>query len=201
MSESIELNELVDFLTIAEKQGYLNEHTAQARRTACSKLFSVLEPDQRTIQYVRDNIGTITTRFQNLNREVRGNTVEEYRRRVQLVLDDYSAWSTDRAGWERSAGSKGARSTSNNESEKKQPRSSRTEKPRAAQAEESPDARTVTFPLRPDFELSVTMPRDGLSVAELKKLLYFMLPYAKDWEPSGSPQQVFAALERTGTHD
>jgi hypothetical protein len=43
------------------------------------------------------------------------------------------------------------------------------------------------------------LPRDGLTVAELKKLLYFLLPYTKDWEPNGSPQQVFAALERTGT--
>jgi hypothetical protein len=38
-----------------------------------------------------------------------------------------------------------------------------------------------------------------VTVAELKKLLYFMLPYTKDWEPTGSPQQVLAALERTDT--
>jgi hypothetical protein len=38
-----------------------------------------------------------------------------------------------------------------------------------------------------------------VTVAELKKSLYFMLPCTKDWEPTGSPQQVSAALERTGT--
>ncbi len=197
MSTESSLDDLIKFLTIAEKQGFINEHTAQARRTACSKLFSVLEPDQRNVEYVRNNLEGIKTRFQNLNREVRGGTVEEYGRRVQLVLDSYTVWSTDRAEWERTAGSKGAKSTTTESAEKK-PRANKQEK-KTAEPETDPDSRTVSFPLRPGFDLTITLPRDGITVKELKKLLYFLLPYTKDWEPTGTPQQVFSALERTGT--
>lgn len=68
--------------------------------------------------------------------------------------------------------------------------------PAAPAADATPAAllkatRTVTFPIRPDFDVSITLPREGLSVSELKKLLYFMLPYATDWEPSMSPRSVF----------
>jgi hypothetical protein len=56
----------------------------------------------------------------------------------------------------------------------------------------------VTFPIRPDFELQVKLPRDGLTVQELKKLMYFLLPYTQDWEPSESPRTVFRMLERDG---
>lgn len=159
----------------------------------------MLDPDQRTIAYVRDNLSTIATRFQNLNREVRGGTVEEYARRVQLVLDGFALWSTNKAEWERTQGAKGAKSTTSSEGTEKKPRATRSEKPRASAQEESADVRNVTFPLRPDFDLTIGLPRDGLTVAELKKLAYFLLPYTKDWEPNGSPQQVFSMLERTGT--
>jgi len=198
------LEEVIEFLVIAEKQGFLNDNTVQARRTACNKLFSVLDEDQKTVEYVRDNLDLIKTRFQNLNKEVRGGTVEEYGRRVQLVLNDYAQWKTDRSGWERDVGARGARESrmTSGDTEKK-PRST----PRAEKSKQSPSdgaannggaARVVTFPLRQDFEVSVGLPRDGITVSELKRLLWFLLPYARDWEPTTSPRVVFPMLESNG---
>ena len=66
----------------------------------------------------------------------------------------------------------------------------------AASAVSAKAPRTVTFPFRSDFDVSITLPREGMSVKELKKLLYFLLPYAIDWEPTMSPRTVFEVLER-----
>jgi hypothetical protein len=70
-------------------------------------LFSVLDDDQRNVEYVRENLDVIKARFQNLNKEVSGQTVEIYVNRVRLSLDDSAKWSTDRAQWERDSAAKG----------------------------------------------------------------------------------------------
>lgn len=194
------VDEVIEFLGIAGDKGFLNDNTVVARRTACNKFFDILEPDQKNVEYVRENLDVIKARFSNLNKEVRGNTVEEYARRVKLVIEDFTAWKTDRAAWEREVSSRQSARPANDGEKKSKPK---TEKPQPqanggaqAQATPNPDARVVTFPIRPDFDIQVTLPRTGLTVPELKKLVYFLLPYAPDWEPSESPRNVFPMLER-----
>ena len=196
------VNELTEFLTIAGEQGFLNDNTVSARRTACTKFFDILEPDQKTVEYVRDNLAVIKARFSNLNKEVRGNTVEEYARRVQLVINDFTAWKADRAAWEREVSSRQSARPASDGDKKGKPKDDKVKKQQGnGTAQQDPsnlhrDARVVTFPIRPDFELQVSLPRDGLTVQELKKLVYFLLPYASDWEPTESPRSVFPMLER-----
>src|SRR5437660_9647162 len=102
------IDEIFTFLSIAEDKGFLNANTVQGRRTACTKLFSVLEDDeQRTMEYVRDNLELIKTRFQHLNNDVRGQTVDEYARRAAIAISDFTKWKTDRAGWEKEIAARG----------------------------------------------------------------------------------------------
>lgn len=199
------VDEVIEFLGIAGDKGFLNDNTVVARRTACNKFFDILEPDQKTVEYVRDNLDVVKARFSNLNKDVRGNTVDEYARRVKLVLDDFTAWKTDRSAWERDvsarsrpAGDGERKAKPKAEKPKAPPQQSTTGNGAAHQAppNANPDTRTVTFPIRPDFDLSVTLPRAGIKVDELKRLVYFLLPYAQDWEPSESPRSVFPMLER-----
>lgn len=194
------VDEVIEFLGIAGDKGFLNDNTVVARRTACNKFFDILEPDQKNVEYVRENLDVIKARFSNLNKEVRGNTVEEYARRVKLVIEDFTAWKTDRAAWERDVSSRQSARPANDGEKKSKPKTEKAQ-PQAnggaqAQATPNPDARVVTFPIRPDFDIQVTLPRAGLTVPELKKLVYFLLPYAPDWEPSESPRNVFPMLER-----
>src|SRR5688500_16988875 len=100
------VDEVIEFLGIAGDKGFLNDNTVVARRTACNKILDLLEPDHKNVEYVRDNLDVIKSRFSNLNKDVRGNTVDEYARRVQLVLNDFTAWKEDRAAWERSVSAK-----------------------------------------------------------------------------------------------
>lgn len=201
------LDEPIEFLGIAASKGFLNDNTVQARKTACTKFFDILDPDQKTVEYVRDNLDVIKARFSNLNKDVAGATVNEYARRVKLVLDDFTAWTADRAGWERRVsakqsarpagdGEKKAKSKPKADKAKAQAQQASSGNGATHQAPPNPDTRTVTFPIRPDFDLSVTLPRAGITVDELKRLVYFLLPYAQDWEPSESPRSVFPMLER-----
>lgn len=199
------VDEPLEFLAIAASKGFLNDNTVNARRTACNKFFDILDSDQKTVEYVRDNLDVIKARFSNLNKDVAGTTVDEYARRVQRVLSDFTAWKEDRAGWERSVSAKqSARPAGDGEKKARAPKADRAKaQPQGNGATHTantanhakPDSRVVTFPIRPDFDLQVTLPRSGLTVPELKKLVYFLLPYASDWEPTQSPRSVFPMLE------
>ncbi len=181
-----EIDGLIGFLGIAEKQGFLNANTAQGRRTACSKLLSVLEPDQRTVAYVRDHLDVIKTRFQHLNPEVRGQTIEEYGRRVAIVVDDFTKWSTDKAAWEKGVGAKGVRS--NGDSGESRARPERAKSAAAKHTSVPDNMRVIEVPLRPGVDAIVTLPRD-LKFAEVKRIALAMLPYASDWDPTAMPAQ------------
>ena len=60
------LDEVIEFLDIASSKGFINDNTASARKTACVKFFDILEPDQKNVEYVKDNLEIIKTRFTNL---------------------------------------------------------------------------------------------------------------------------------------
>jgi hypothetical protein len=200
---TISTDDVVEFLGIIGEKGFGNKNTINGLRTACAKFFEILEPDQKNVEYVQENLDVIKARFANLNRDVAGTTVDEYARRVQLALSDFAAWTTDRSGWERSISAKqNARPSSDGE---RKPRTSKTEKPSQepppvhAQPAADPSVRIVEFPLRPDFDLKITLPRNGITMAELRKLAWFLLPYATDFDPATSPRDTFPMLDRTGT--
>jgi hypothetical protein len=129
------------------------------------KFFDILEPDKKNVEYVKDNLEIIKTRFTNLYKDVRGNTVEEYGRRVALVINEFIAWKTDRVAWERDVSARQNSRPTNDGERKAKPKAeakSSTENATPRQDPPSPDTRVVNFPIRPDFELQVKLPRDGL---------------------------------------
>ena len=73
----------------------------------------------------------------------------------------------------------------------------RPEKPKAAatasRLEDDPDARVVKIPLPLGFEVEIKVPRN-LTVADLRRMLCGLLPYASDWDPNESPRQTFLQL-------
>jgi hypothetical protein len=189
------LDQVIEFLEIAEKKGNFNTNTAQSRRTACSKIFSVLDDDQRTVEYVRDNLDVIKARFQNLNKEVSGQTVEIYISRVRLSLDDFAQWGADRAQWERDSASKATRSAS---TEKKVPPKKTAERNGAAEAP-ADDMRTVKFPLNAGGDVSVSFPRDALTSADIRRLAWGLAAYATDSNfESSSVRSPFPVLDAGG---
>ena len=52
----------------------------------------------------------------------------------------------------------------------------------------------LTFPLRPDFEVVVHLPRDGITTLELQRLGMFLYPYVNDFGAAGSPRVIFPGM-------
>lgn len=199
------LTEVIEFLDIANSKGFLNSFTVQSRITGCNKFFEILDEDQKNVEYLDKNLEIVKARFANLNKDVRGNTVDQYARRVRLVLSDFLAWKQDRSAWEREISSKqSARQTTTKEKAapkkdkpKKKTTAEETHETISAMPNEAPSeksGRTVSFPLREDFDLSITLPVKGITLSELKRLGLFLLPYISDWEEKTDPNGLFFPL-------
>jgi hypothetical protein len=192
--ETHSLDEMFEFLDIAQMKGHINGNTVVARRTACKKLFTVLDPDQRTIEYVAGNLDVIRNQFQKLHPGVLGTTVEEYARRASLVIADFEKWSKDRAAWEKEIAAKATKSNGDG-GEKR----AKSEKPKrsvvaATETDTPADARTITVPLGSGFEATVTFPKD-LTFAQVKRLAFALAPYASDWDPEARPPQQVLPMQ------
>lgn len=192
---TIPLTEVSDFLEVASKKNFFNEHTIQSRRVACNKFFEILDEDQKNVEYVRDNLDVVKARFTNRYTEVRGHTVDVYANRVLLVLKDFLAWKADRSAWERAVAARQSARATAAEGEKH----TRAEKPRPAAAsapssQDDPDTHTVKIPLPGGRQVVIDLPR-ALTVKDLQRVLWALLPYASDWDPSVSPRQTFPQLE------
>lgn len=194
---STPLSDVSSFLEVAEKKDYFNAHTIQSRRVACNKFFEILDEDQQTVEYVSQNLDVIKARFTNRYPEVRGNTIEVYAQRVRLVFNDFLAWKADRAAWERDIAARQSNRATNGDGEKRarpeRAKASASPPPRA-DSDESPDMRMVKIPLPAGVDVEVKIPRD-LSKSDLKRVLWALLPYAKDFDPDVSPQVTFPQLE------
>lgn len=196
---AISTDEMTEFLGIVGEKGFLNPNTSGARLTACRKFIDILDPEQRTVEYLSENLDVIKQRFMNLNTDVAGATVDEYARRVKLVIDDFTEWKADRGGWERkNAAKQNSRSSGDGEkkakpkAEKSKAESAPASIPAASSIHVDRSLRTVEFPLR-SGDAKVTFPRD-LTMADVKKIAWGLMPYAADFDPEVSARDPFPAL-------
>src|SRR5262245_21858879 len=97
------IDEVFEFLGIVATRGTWNDNTVQARRTACNKFFDILDESagEKSVEYVSGNLDVIKARYMNLNKTAAGTTVDEYGRRVMLVLNEFAEWKSDRSAWEK----------------------------------------------------------------------------------------------------
>ena len=196
------LNEPLEFLGVVATRGTWNDNTIQARRTACNKFFDILDEGEKNVEYVRDNLDVIKARYMNLNKEVAGATVDEYGRRVMLVLTEFAEWKEDRSAWEKKHAAKQSTRPAGDTEKKAKPK---TEKPKveAVQPEGSiridPATRTITIPLR-NGDATITIPREFVT-GDVKRLAWALLPYATDFDPEVSPRETFRQLERVDIHN
>lgn len=181
MTSQTSLDEIFSFLDYVQNKGFMKKNTALARRTACNKLFSVLEAESKNAEYVRDNIDVIKKRYQNLNADTTGLTIDEYARRVTAVLDDFFVWREDRGGWERSVSSKTTRTPKKEKTGTKAvPEETTTRCSHSNESLGDEVSRYVTFPLRNNFEGQIKVPKEGLTKAEAKRYMMVLLTHCNE---------------------
>jgi hypothetical protein len=195
MSSSID--DVQDFLSTIGKQGLINDNTISGRKTALAKFAAVLDENQKTVEYLASNIDVVKVRFQNLNKDVRGATVDEYAHRVLGSLSDFQEWSTDRGAWERKISAKGARSATADGSEKKPAKADRAKSAETFQSRPADGTRVVSIPIRPDFDVQLAVPKD-LTIAEVRRLAFVLTGYTADFDPMKPVQpQLFLKADET----
>jgi hypothetical protein len=169
------LDEVLDFLTTVTKQGFINENTAGARRTAIAKLSEVLEANQRNCDYVLANIDTIKVRMQNLAKDVRGGTIDAYANRATFAITEYQKWMSDRSGWERDSASRNRAPAENGEK--------KTKVFRPTMGSKAVGAHTMQIRLQSGFDVSVTLPNGEFTQADVARIAYFLRGVATDFDP------------------
>lgn len=119
MSLIRDTEEVMKFLEFVGRKSILNEHAINCRLTACNNLFSVLNEDEDSLDYILKNLDVLTNRFRNKNTSVQASTLKVYKSRVKSSLEDFKAWSADPFAWERAITDKAKASGLESRKEKK----------------------------------------------------------------------------------
>lgn len=206
------LDEFYRFLDHTEVRGILPKATVQNRRAAAKAVFTVLEGDDAaaSVEYVIENFDTVLHRFTVKNRaEVKGQTIETYKSRLKSALQDFKEWTENPSAWERSLHSKGqkpkaAKKDSSDRDTAEKRESKPSPPPEAATAESTQHAgasharggRLISLPIRAgQFEITATIPQDGLSMAEFLKFGSWLIHYLKEDQVNDQPQMWQRLLE------
>jgi len=179
---------LLSFLDWAATKGKMNQRTAEGRKVACNRLFSVLDEDERADVRTLD-LDDIAARFHNLQgTSYTQSSLREYRRRVEKAITDFLEWKKDPSSWRPSTASpktrdKGERSETLR-SEKPRGTGSSVQ-PRSIPPSWSPTEQPVyPYPLRPEVTVLISnLPRD-LTLAEARRLGAFLQTLAVDYSPN-----------------
>lgn len=83
--------EVSEFLTHPVIVGSIKPATAKARQVALRKFMKVLKEDEKTVEYLSDNLEIIKKRVLDDDRNIRGKTVEEYAKRIRQTLRGFKS--------------------------------------------------------------------------------------------------------------
>lgn len=181
------------FLDYLIDKGLINPNTGAGMRSACEKLFSVLDEDEK------QNLGGLDVdrtlkRFINLKPGVLSpESSGVYRARVKKALDLLEMFNRDPSGFKMDAiprprvadgarNGKPAVRIKNRQSEAPK-QDSPAETPHDADLQRRSGSVSLTFPLREDFIAQFVLPKD-LNVREAKRLAAYFVVLAIDYEPS-----------------
>jgi hypothetical protein len=192
MSLISETNEVIRFLEFLGKKSILNQSTVHCRMTACNHFFEILEDHENNMDYLLENLNILMHRFRNKNPNVSKDTLRVYKSRIKGSLEDYRDWCRDPLAWERNLNQKANAYLLKKKNSKKPIKENfETPKKEAAATSATTEAETetqqkqtgsrkVSFPIRPDFEIQMSIPIDGITRKELQKIGLFLYPYCKD---------------------
>lgn len=174
MANAYSKDDLLDFLDHMGERGLMPASTAKALAVAVRNVFTVLTDDEQKNLAELDTSAVIKRFMNKRARDFSPTSLKEYGRRVERAITLHDAWQADPANF-----SVKTRETST-------PRKNRT----AATATETPatDSRSdvsatlgkpsggysSSFPIRPDWVVTVANIPANLSVAEAERLAKFV---------------------------
>lgn len=181
--------EVASFIGRQRSIGRYNKNTALAREAACARIATVLEPEQDTVGYVKDHLSDLVRRYGNKNPKVGKGSLETYRSRVEKAIEDFIGHKTD-ANWEpRTRGSRIDRRSKASPPpptavEASQPTNTDPVVTLLGGLPANATALRHRFPLRPDFDVEILLPRD-FTAKEAKRLTTWISALANAFTDEG----------------
>jgi hypothetical protein len=176
------LHALHEFLQYVGKKGLITKQQAQNWRVASGQILSDLTPAEEADVRLVD----IDTAFRKFTNRSSGRftpaTLQEYLRRTKVAVSNFQEYRADPAKY------RPPPSRTNDKVAKAQraPADARTSRRRAestaTERAETATALVMTFPLRPDFNAQLILPRD-LTTEESRRLGAFIATLAADYKP------------------
>ena len=120
---------MLKFLEFAGRKAILNEQAINCRLTACHNLFSVLNEEEDSIDYILKSLDVLVNRFRNKSENVQASTLKVYKSRVKSSIEDFKAWSADPFAWERAITDKAKAAGMSSRKERKAPKETKEAKP------------------------------------------------------------------------
>ena len=185
MQSDFSLDSLQNFISFAREKGLVSKSTATGWQVAVNKVLEHLphaeEQDVRNI-----DVDAALRRFSNRNPgQLAPKSLGEYRRRVAQVINEFITWSEDPLSY-KPRGITVNRKRDAGQSRQHKPTPQKDGKvgvntPSISAVPSS--ALTLAFPLRPEFLVQVTVPRD-IKTEEARRLGAFLLTLAGDYTPA-----------------
>jgi hypothetical protein len=168
-----------EFIRRQRAAGRYKAATARNLESACVKLESLLEPPNDNLQFVEKHLGDLVERYGNLHQSVGRGSLDSYRQRIAKAIADYTAHRTD-PQWRPDA-----RRARKVESPKPRPVGKTPAQPADVPVSTSVSAMTHRLPLRGNFDVEITLPRD-FTAQEAKRVSAWITVLAA--EPAGAEQ-------------
>lgn len=186
------VNGLKQFISLVRDKGLASKSTAQGWVVAVNKVLEhVPENEHADVRAV--DVQAAIRRFNNKNPGLLSpKSLGEYQRRVAQVITEFLNWAEDPVAYRpkgggatpvrRRAATDARRSSPMRQERQNIPAAEATSSsPSRSQALSQPLALTLNFPLRPDFLVQITVPRD-LKTDEARRLSAFILTLASDYK-------------------
>jgi hypothetical protein len=171
-----------DFVKRQKATGRYNSATARNLEAACAHVEPVLEPGSDTVGYVSDHLDEIIQRYGNLNQQVGQASLGAYRARVRRAIADFVGHRTD-PQWRPTSRPKRSVPEIGGPVSVSAPKTPT----HSSISAESPGALRHRLPLRPDFDVEITLPRD-FTGREAKRVLAWITALAGEDRPEGAMQ-------------
>jgi hypothetical protein len=186
-----------DFIAFLGDKGLLNPNSASGIRTACDKVFSALDEDEK-LNLAELDVDQAIRRFMNKNPGVLSpDSANVYRSRIERALSMLKSYNANPTGFKVGGGRKLVNTSpgekkqasangkrSSDTTHNKQTSDINTEVPQdRRQTDIKPQSSvSLSFPLRPDFVAQFIVPKD-LTLKEAKRLGAYFEVLAVDFEP------------------
>lgn len=173
MDSGYSLDGLFEFMDYTITKGLVNRNTGVSRKTACAKILSILD-DNEKLDIRNLDIKSVFERHANLNKSLTPDSLKIYRIRVEKAITSFLSYKADPTSWKPTNQRRNTTKKTDDEKIPAEPslHNSGIEK-----------TLTLPFPIREDLTITISnIPRD-LKIGEARRLSAFLETLAIDFKP------------------